>query len=184
MYTVCIPIIVSMYLYSYPSTDGIYGLAAGGASEQFEVRLKMTIKWTRGDTPGPWSNQFGDALWRPWLSELGDVFGGRDRATLMMRLQSIIGRVLRYSWTLCTSVFGNALGGRDRASLEMPLEAAIKGVCRCNWKPRSSDFEDTVGGCDRARLEMHLQAMIQQGWTSTGRQSMDGTPGAETLFIS
>jgi len=35
---------VSMYLFSYPSTHGISGLAAGGALEQFEVRLKMTIE--------------------------------------------------------------------------------------------------------------------------------------------
>jgi hypothetical protein len=34
----------SMYLYSYPSTHGIFGLAAGGASDQFEVCLKMTIR--------------------------------------------------------------------------------------------------------------------------------------------
>jgi hypothetical protein len=31
MYSVCIPISVSMYLYSYPSTHGISELAAGGA---------------------------------------------------------------------------------------------------------------------------------------------------------
>jgi len=31
MYSVCIPIYVSRYLYSYPSTHGISGLAAGGA---------------------------------------------------------------------------------------------------------------------------------------------------------
>ena len=35
---------VSMYLYSYPSTHGISALAAGGAWEQFEVHLKMTIQ--------------------------------------------------------------------------------------------------------------------------------------------
>jgi hypothetical protein len=37
-------IYVSMFLYSYPSTYGIFGLVAGGASEQFKVRLKMTIE--------------------------------------------------------------------------------------------------------------------------------------------
>ena len=33
-------------------------------------------------------------------------------------------------------------------------------------------------------LEMHLEAVIKRDWTSTWRPSMDGMPGAETLFIS
>jgi hypothetical protein len=40
MYSVCILIYVSMYLYSNPSMHAISGLAAGGAWEQFEVRLE------------------------------------------------------------------------------------------------------------------------------------------------
>jgi hypothetical protein len=44
MYSVCILNDVSMHLYSNPSTHAVSGLAAGGASEQFEVRLKMTIQ--------------------------------------------------------------------------------------------------------------------------------------------
>ena len=44
MYSVCSLIYVSMYLYSYPSTHGISGQAAGGAWEQFKVRLKITIE--------------------------------------------------------------------------------------------------------------------------------------------
>ena len=35
-----------MNLYSYPSTHGISRLAAGGAWEHFEVRMKMTIVGT------------------------------------------------------------------------------------------------------------------------------------------
>jgi hypothetical protein len=44
MYSVCILIYVSMYLYSYPSTHGISGLAAGATGDQFEAGLKMTIE--------------------------------------------------------------------------------------------------------------------------------------------
>jgi len=33
-----------MYQYSYQSTHGISGQAAGGAGEQLKVRGKMTIK--------------------------------------------------------------------------------------------------------------------------------------------
>ena len=31
---------------------------------------------------------------------------------------------------------------------------------------------------------MHLEAMIEQDWTSTWRQSMDGALSAETSFIT
>jgi len=31
---------------------------------------------------------------------------------------------------------------------------------------------------------MHLEAVIKRVKMSTGKQSMDGAPGAETLFIS
>jgi len=59
----------SIYLYSYPSTHGISGwLAAGGAWEQFEVRLGMTIKWTQRCTSRQWWSQFGDALGRGTLA--------------------------------------------------------------------------------------------------------------------
>ena len=34
----------SMYQYSYLSTHGISGLAACGDCQQFEVRMRMTIK--------------------------------------------------------------------------------------------------------------------------------------------
>jgi len=78
MYSVCILIYVSVYLYSYPSTHGISGLATGGAWEQCEVRLKMTIEWTQRYTPRLWSSEFGDAL------------GGDDRACLEIHLEAVI----------------------------------------------------------------------------------------------
>ena len=33
-------------------------------------------------------------------------------------------------------------------------------------------------------LEMHLEAVFERVWTRTWRPSLDGAPGAETLFIS
>jgi len=103
---------VSIYLYSYPSTLGISALASGGAWEQFQVHLKITIQWTEIFDLGPWSIQFGDTLrdydrvnlemhseivieqvrrctWRPWLCELGDS----NRATSEIHLQAVIERV-------------------------------------------------------------------------------------------
>jgi len=57
-------VVWSRYLYSYPSTHGISGVAAGGTWEQFEKCLRMTIKWTQRDTPRLWLSNFWDALWR------------------------------------------------------------------------------------------------------------------------
>jgi len=66
----------------------------------------------------------------------------------------------------------------------MCLEVGIERVWRCICRPGSSELRDALGGRDRASLEMHLEAVIERDWTSTWRQSMDGTPGDETLFIS
>jgi hypothetical protein len=68
--------------------------------------------------------------------------------------------------------------------MEMHLEAAIKRVWRYTWRPRSSAFGDAIGSRDRATLEMHLEAVIDRVWTSTGRQSLDGAQGAQTVFTS
>jgi hypothetical protein len=47
----------------------------------------------------------------------------------------------------------------------------------------SSQAGDQLGGCNTASLEIQLDAMIEQNWTSTWRWSIDGVPGADTLFI-
>ena len=91
-----------------------------------------------------------------------------------MHLEALIEQIWRCTWRPWSSEFG----GRDQASLEMLLEAVIKRVCRCTWRPWSCE----LGGCNRASLEIHLEAGIERDWTSTGRQSMDTAPGAETLF--
>jgi len=135
-------IYVSMYLYSYPSTHGISGLAAGGAWEQFEVRLKMTIEWTQRYTPRPWSSEFGDAL------------GGRGRVNLEINSETMIERVWRCTWRPCSC----ELAGRNRESLEIHLEAVIERVWRCTWatvidrvwrctwRPWSSGIGRVLGG--------------------------------------
>ena len=158
MYSVCILIYVSIYLYSYTSTHGISGLAAGGAWEEFEMRLKMTIEWTQRFTPRPWSSKFGDA------------HGGHD----WVNLEAIIEPVWRCTWRPWSSEF------RDM----IHLEAVIDSVWRYTWRMWSSECGDGLWGRDRASLEMQFEAVIERDWTSTWRQSMDGAPGAETLFIS
>ena len=213
MYSVCILIYVSMYqciyvcmyLYSYPSTHGISGLAAGGACEQFEVCLTITIKWTQRYTP------------RPWSSDCADALGSPDRLNIQMHSEIMIEWVWRSTWRACSCY----LGDRNRASLEIHLEAidwtslemhlvaVIERVWRCTWRPRSSEPRDALWGCDCASLKMHLPAVIKQDWRSTWRWSiwrwsiwkwsiwrwaiwrwsiwrrlMGGVMGGETLFVS
>jgi len=53
MYSVCILIYVSMYLYSYLARHGISELPARGDFQQIEVRVKITLKLTQINTPRP-----------------------------------------------------------------------------------------------------------------------------------
>jgi len=131
-----------MYLYSYPSIHAISGQAAGGAWEQFEVCLKMTIGWIQRYTPMPWSSDFGDAL------------GGGNRASLEIHLEAVIKQDWRY-----------ALRGHDRAH----MQAVLERVWRYTWRPWSSEFGDALGSRDRPGLEMHLQAVIERVWWYTWR---------------
>jgi len=105
---------VSMYRYSYPSTHGISALAAGGAWEQFEVHVKMTIQWTQIYYPGP------------WLSEFGDTLRGRDGVNFEMHCEIVIERGCRCIWR----PWSGKLGGRNCGSLEIQLEAVMEQVSR------------------------------------------------------
>jgi len=46
-------------------------------------------------------------------------FGGRNRGSLEIQLEAVIGRVWRYTWRACSC----EMGGRNRASLDGYLEA-------------------------------------------------------------
>ena len=178
VYSICILLHVSMYLYSYPSTHGISGLAEGAAWEQFKVRLIITIEWPQRYTPRPWSSVFGDTLgandrvnlemhseiviervcrctWRPWLCE----HGGGNRASLEMHLDAVIRRVWRY-----------AHGGHDRANMKAVIErdwryglgghdrANMEAIIERIWRPQSCD----LGGSNCASLHKYLDAV--DGW--------------------
>jgi len=107
MHSVCILIYVSMYLYSYLSTQGISGLAAHGDWEQLEVCQKITIEWIQRYTPRPWSSKFGDAI------------GDRDWVNSQMHWEAVIERVWTCTW-------------RPRSSdLRDALRAVIERVQRC-----------------------------------------------------
>jgi len=145
-----------MYLYSYPSTHGIPGLTAGGAWEQVQVHLKLTMGWTQKSTLRLWSSEFGDAL------------GGRCGVNSEMHCEAVIEQVWRCNWRPRLSDLRDALGGCDRAIWEMHFDPVIRWVWTCNWIPRLNKLSHPLCGRDRASLEMHLyQAMIERDWRST-----------------
>jgi len=109
MYSGCILKYESMYLYSYPSIYDISGLTAGGAWEQCEVCLKMTIRWPQRYTPRSWFRVFGNAL------------GGGNRAHCEIHLNAVIEQVSRCTWR----PWSCELGGRNRASVRIHLEDMI-----------------------------------------------------------
>jgi len=158
MYSVCILIFVSMYLYSYPSTHGISGCrrclrAIRGAPENDDrVNLEMHLEAVI------------DRVWRctgkPWSSEFGDAFGDRDWVNSEMHWEAVIERVWRCNWRPRLSELRESLQGRDRASLEMQLETEIEWTQRYTPRPWSSEFGDAlVAGYDRARLEEYLEVV-------------------------
>jgi len=121
----------------------------------------------------------------PWISVhppslINNVLGGRDWASWDMHLEAEIAWTQRCTWRPGSSELRDALGGCDCAN----WEAEIERVWRYTWWLWLSEFGDALGGCDWASVEMHLEAVMKWDWTSTWRGSMDGTPGAETLFIS
>jgi len=121
----------------------------------------------------------------PWISVhppslIIDVLGCRDWASWDMHLEAEIEWTQRCPWGRGSTELRVALGGRDRAN----LEAVIERVWRYTWWLWLSEFGDALGGCDRVSLEMHLEAVMKWDLTCTWRQSIDGAPGAETLFIS
>jgi len=124
-------IYVSLYVYSYPSTDGISGLAADSASEQFKVHLKMIIEWTEWCTWRWWLNQLGDAWVRWYLSQ----FGGHEWVSWEKHCKALI----KWVWGCTWRPWWCNLGGHDWTSLEMLLEghnranldSVVKQVWRC-----------------------------------------------------
>jgi len=150
MHSVCILIHVSMYLYSYLSTHGMSGLAARGDWEQFEVRMKMTIKWTQIYTLMPWSSEFGDAI------------GDRDRVNSEMHWEGMIERSWGCNWRPRLNELRDALGGRDRVSLEMQLDTECERTERCTARPWSSKFGHALGGRDRVSSEMHSELWLSE----------------------
>jgi len=139
-----------MYLYSYPCTHGIPGLAGAGGLAQLEVCLDMAIEWTQRYSPRSWSSQCGDAL------------GGCDRASLEMHLEAVFKRVCRCTWR----PWSCELSCCNRAGLEIRLEAVIEWVLEiCTWWPWSCELR----GCDWASLQIRLEAVIERVWRNTWR---------------
>jgi len=108
----------------------------------------------RSETEIEWTQRCSG---RPWSSEFGDAFGGRDRVNPEMHMEAIIERVWRFTGRRWLSEFRDALWGRDRASLEMQSETGIEWTHRCTGRPWLSEFRHALGGRDQVNWDIHSE---------------------------
>jgi len=134
-----------MYLYSYRSAHVISGLAAGGAWEQFEGRLKMTIKWTERNT----------CTW--WLCELRNARGGCNRDSLEMHLDAEIMMNSEMHLEAMIDWVWRCIWRPQSCNSEMHMDTVIERVWRWTWRPTSFNSE------------MHLEAVIERVWRCARR---------------
>ena len=104
-YLACMLINVSMNLYCFPSTHSISGLADCGFWEQFNICLKLMIKWTQR------------CIWRPWSCECCDALGGHNYANCEA--------IIEWVWWCMWSIAFCELAEHNRANSDIPLEAVI-----------------------------------------------------------
>jgi len=134
MYSVCNLIYVSMYLYSYPSTHAISGLAA--VCRIYTPRHPVHLRYhCISAHPPSLPDDILDrarlrCTWRRRLSELRDALGDWDRVNSEMHLEAGIVRGWRCTWR----PWSCELAGRNRASLEIHLEAVIERDWTRTWR--------------------------------------------------
>jgi len=189
MYSVCILIHVSMYQYSYPSTDAISGLAA--VCRIYTPRHPVHLRYPCISVQPP--SLLHDILdrarlrctCRQRLSELRDALGHWDQVNSEMHLEAGIERVWGCTWR----PWSCELAGRNRVSLQIHLEAVIEWVWRYTWRPWSSGIGRVLGGgrwtarrdsihqwvnsqpweCDQVTFPLKL-LWITGWWRSIGRE--------------
>jgi hypothetical protein len=84
------------------------------------------------------------------VSELRDVLGGCDRASLEMHFYTVIERIGRCNWRPRTSELRDTLCSRDGASFDMHLlQATIVRDWRSTW--RWSILRPSMGGTQGAQ---------------------------------
>jgi len=139
---------VSMYLYSYPSTQGISGLPVGDAGELIKMCLTMMIEWTQRYT------------WTPISCHQRAACRGHDRANVEITLAVVIEEILRCTRRPGLNPLRVAHGGHPCVN----LEAVIGRLWRCTWWLGLKEFEDALVDHDRASLEMHLWDIMVWAW--------------------
>jgi len=158
MYSVCILIYVSMYLYCYPSTNTISGLAA--VCRIYTPRHPVHLRYPCISVQPP--SLLEDILdraclrctWSRRLSELRDALGGRDWASLEMHVEAVIERVWRYTWRPWLSEIGWVLGG---------------GRWMACWDSIQQLVNSQPSECDK--LTVPLKLLWRTGWwRSIGRE--------------
>ena len=101
---------------------------------------------------------------RPRLSELRDVLGGCNWASLVRHLEAKIEWTHRCTLSCISTELRVEYGGRDRASFGMHFEADIEWTHRCNGRPWLNGYGDAIGGRDRVNSGIHLVAVIKREW--------------------
>jgi len=165
MYSVCILIYVCVYLYSYPSTHAISGLAAVWRIYTPRHPVHLLYPCISVQPPSLLEDILDRArlrcTWRRRLSELRDALGDWDRVNSEMYLEAGIERVWRFSWR----PWSCELAGRNWVSLEIHLEAVIERVWRHTWRPWSSEIGRVLGsGRWMARRDSIHQLGNSQPW--------------------
>jgi len=154
MYSGCIFISVSMYVYSYQSTDGISGQAAVDASQC--RGMAENYYWVNSEIP---SKAVVTQHWRYtrswWRSVIGDTLGSIDGVNLEMHSEMVIDRVCWCFQRLKWRIFEDRLGGCEWVWWgDTHYEIMIELVWRCTWRLFSCELGDILGGCKSACLEI------------------------------
>jgi len=109
-------------------------------------------------------------LTTPWLCELWDVLGGRDRARLERHMEAEIERDWRCTWRPRSSEFGYAVAGHLRLRLEEYLETVhleevdLEAV---DWEAVDQEWVAT-GSWDSIRWLTHNCGNVEN-WVQQGR---------------
>ena len=144
MYSVCIPIRVSMYLCIYivtKSTHCVSGLAIGGAWASWSAL--EDANWVKSEMHlAALIKQVWRCTWWPRWSKPRDAIEGSAGTNLDMHFEAEIEWTQRCNWRLWLSTFRDAHWGHDEVNSEMELEAVIKQVWRPTCRPRSIELRD------------------------------------------
>jgi len=160
MYSLCILIYVSMYIWIYIAThlqtgnlawqQAVQESNSNSAYKYQSSNLRETLPVCNPATIEKHLEAVIMRTWRAYLGEFRDTHDGVDWASLETHLEAMIKQVCRGSWTpsacehggrnqmcseICTwRLWSCNLGGHNQRTLKITLEAVIERVWRCTWR--------------------------------------------------